>query len=908
MLQAATEVMDRLPAAKSASSLPRHESSSVGASSSPTLLASRETIDKCDSRKIREGNLSSGSDAEPAVTAATDTLSPSARGGSSPSCRPYDRGDLLKRLSTFNSSKWSVKPKVAGPVACATRGWVNVDFEKIACEACDGILTFPTQVSKSKRKAAESFGHQLEDGHKGNCPWKGNYCAESLAELRLTPVSVILSGYEDRRDALLQLSGLPVVSSSAIEQMKLTRGLQIELILSKGSSLMYSAQVERAPVEGSSNKLRDPAAGSAYYQAQCLISLCGWEPRLLPHVVDIEEHFGPSGRKLASIGPSPDRPCVPAPSGLLDSSEDKNEKAFSAALDCSLCGASVLLDGFSKIVHPLNLTEEQRLINRERETLQSFSAASGIDGWYTKSINEKPDGEVARDATIAEEVQRPFYRRTLDVNPILLGKSLQRTEAPACKEIMINNPPVPRELEGSEMRRPVGSYESFGPGTAIHGLDDGGSTVDRPQNKYGIDSVENDIEVGRRMCYVSKTSKCKRSWELLTADQFSYGLVSTVPGCTTLVEGTGNFKKARLKVLQDRGDNRIHVVQSQGSLRASSVIALDTCYDDHENSMESVDNTVNGSDVQGIAISMPRSEGIDLEGLSTIEQVQQSTCHSTGFQHGDGRSSEPDACMSSQRGHFEIGPVGMEHGFSLGTSGGSIHMCASHEAEIHGTEMSAQQTESVDDCAELLTEVTENRMQIQEFGSDHSLIGDFIPEDVEQRKASDPLTDSHKVLSSGSFSERSITIKRDHSVQGGVCASQDRDSPGISVDQWRDTNQQAVIVRSEVDCFADAPAVDRRAQNSMFIVGKGKGSENRSSDRGEFDPISQHHHFCPWINGDVADTASSDLSVATGLCGWQLTVDALYAGQVQGNYLAAPVESGSAASMHKACRVTTVTT
>ena len=54
---------------------------------------------------------------------------------------------------------------------------------------------------------------------------------------------MILSGYEDRRDALLQLSGLPVVSSSAIEQMKLTRGLQIELILSKGSSLMYSAQV-----------------------------------------------------------------------------------------------------------------------------------------------------------------------------------------------------------------------------------------------------------------------------------------------------------------------------------------------------------------------------------------------------------------------------------------------------------------------------------------------------------------------------------------------------------------------------------------------------------------------------------------------------------------------------------------
>ena len=41
----------------------------------------------------------------------------------------------------------------------------------------------------------------------------------------------------------------------------------------------------------------------------------------------------------------------------------------------------------------------------------------------------------------------------------------------------------------------------------------------------------------------------------------------------------------------------------------------------------------------------------------------------------------------------------------------------------------------------------------------------------------------------------------------------------------------------------------------------------------EFDPIRQHRHFCPWINGHVA---SATTSTGTGtLCGWQIMLDAL---------------------------------
>lgn len=41
----------------------------------------------------------------------------------------------------------------------------------------------------------------------------------------------------------------------------------------------------------------------------------------------------------------------------------------------------------------------------------------------------------------------------------------------------------------------------------------------------------------------------------------------------------------------------------------------------------------------------------------------------------------------------------------------------------------------------------------------------------------------------------------------------------------------------------------------------------------QFDPIRQHRHFCPWVNGHVAAATSStgpDVS-----CGWQIVLDAL---------------------------------
>lgn len=49
-------------------------------------------------------------------------------------CRPWDRGDLLRRLQTYRPATWFCKPKCAGPIACARRGWANTDLDVLSCE------------------------------------------------------------------------------------------------------------------------------------------------------------------------------------------------------------------------------------------------------------------------------------------------------------------------------------------------------------------------------------------------------------------------------------------------------------------------------------------------------------------------------------------------------------------------------------------------------------------------------------------------------------------------------------------------------------------------------------------------------------------------------------------------------
>lgn len=57
-----------------------------------------------------------------------------------PKARPWERGDLWRRLRSFRPATWFCKPAAAGPVECARRGWVNAGQDLLACEVCRRML------------------------------------------------------------------------------------------------------------------------------------------------------------------------------------------------------------------------------------------------------------------------------------------------------------------------------------------------------------------------------------------------------------------------------------------------------------------------------------------------------------------------------------------------------------------------------------------------------------------------------------------------------------------------------------------------------------------------------------------------------------------------------------------------
>ncbi|KAI5068988.1 hypothetical protein GOP47_0015289 [Adiantum capillus-veneris] len=286
---------------------------------------------------------------------------------------------------------WFGKPEVAGPISCARNGWVNVDVDLIGCQGCNTMLSFPCPPTWSQHEvdsAAASFSEKLEAGHMSLCPWKGNACSETLAQFPPTPVEVLVDGFQDRCDALYQLLALPALSNTAIDYLKQAKGPQMERFIAQAAS---SSAVVNGTSEGS--------FAIAYFQAQRIISLCGWELRLLPYIVDCEDDNAESLRKsamfMADSKATNSRLVESGPRVLLYSPikemVDQNESGpiktaspeqkldlGSAVLDCSLCGASVGLWLFSKIPRPSRRTRAEPLMADTDSGACEVSAASEI--------------------------------------------------------------------------------------------------------------------------------------------------------------------------------------------------------------------------------------------------------------------------------------------------------------------------------------------------------------------------------------------------------------------------------------------------------------------------------------------------------------------------------------------------
>ncbi|KAK1404319.1 C3HC-type domain-containing protein [Heracleum sosnowskyi] len=286
-------------------------------------------------------------------------------------CRPWDRGDLHKRLATFKSMTWFAKPEVVSAVNCARRGWVNVDSDIIACEACGSRHLFSTPSSWTQHqveKAAKVFSLKLDNGHKIFCPWVDNVCDEALAQFPPMTATSLVDNYKNRCDALLQLSALPVISTSGIELM---RSPQLDDFLKESTNIGFISKSANA---SSTADLRHEfqAVSSSYSQALKLVSLCGWESRLMPYFVEYEAREDLSIKDVNLSDPS-NGVSTEESSSIKGTSEPNKDLAASndpmaatyhpmtsskqydpnsIVLDCRLCGASVGLWAFSTSPRP----------------------------------------------------------------------------------------------------------------------------------------------------------------------------------------------------------------------------------------------------------------------------------------------------------------------------------------------------------------------------------------------------------------------------------------------------------------------------------------------------------------------------------------------------------------------------
>jgi hypothetical protein len=88
---------------------------------------------------------------------------------------------------------------------------------------------------------------------------------------------------------------------------------------------------------------------------------------------------------------------------------------------------------------------------------------------------------------------------------------------------------------------------------------------------------------------------------------------------------------------------------------------------------------------------------------------------------------------------------------------------------------------------------------------------------------------------------------------------------------------------------------------SICLLAAANGGNDYEAGLPEFDPISHHNNYCPWVNGHVAAACciNTGSSTSTGLSGWQLTVDALETIQSLAQAQNQIMPSDSAASLYK---------
>ncbi|KAF8732282.1 hypothetical protein HU200_016262 [Digitaria exilis] len=842
------------------------------------------------------------------------------------SCRPWERGDLLCRLATFKHSTWASKPKAASSLACARRGWVNIDVDKIECESCGAHLIFTALTSWSPAEVAnagEAFAEQLDASHENDCPWRGNSCADSLVQFHLTP-SALVGGFKDRCDGLLQFASLPLIASSAIESMKLTRSVQIDHVLSQSVTILSGELGYRTDsTTGIDFSHQDETC--CYSQAQKLISICGWEPRWLPNVQDWEENSTRSARNAGSAEREGQfHSQFPEHHQSSYSASVKKEKGKgkmrvkdsgcsmrSPLMDCSLCGATVRIWDFKSVPRPSHFSlnnVDMPDTARKPVLTRGISATSGINGLVAEGA-EKENAE-GRDEAGTDE-HKSVSNAQVDLNLTMAGGLPSNHSAlPPMpghsnyggmgRDLMIGQP------TGSELGGHAASFESRGPSSRKRNLEEGGSTADKPVSRLQpADSIEGTVidrdgdEVDDAAQDSGARSKKPRSFNLFYINRPS----SSGAGPSRNLSFDLDIDVNRFDTSNAEGPSALHNPFPKDSMRASSVIAIDTVHSGEENSMESVEyHPCDGDDVNKPSSALRSggmSEALD---LNYSNQAQQSSFVQPA---AETESNAREIGGSSMNGGEEVlnaetTPASARDQLSLGVSGGSVGMGASHEAEIHGADISEHKTGSVVGDADPIPEVTETMGHTDEFAPEE--VGREDPHGDSQDMASrlavradsgSKICGSTKADSVDSGEKMSHAVGHENSAHPSLSCNA-RVYSGIDA-----SKEEVTGIMLTNDDYDPGNGLGHSPRSYIWLSGGTNGENDHETDLPDFDPIKHHNNYCPWVNGNVAAACCINTGSSTALAGWQLTVDAIETLQSLGQAQNQTMQSDSAASLYK---------
>lgn len=439
--------------------------------------------------------------------------------------------------------------------------------------------------------------------------------------------------------------------------------------------------------------------------------------------------------------------------------KDSRCESRSPLLDCGLCGATVRISDFLTVTRPARFTPNNIDIpdaSKKMGLTRGVSAASGISGWVAADDMEREHTEDRDEVATTNDGKLPT-NPDVDLNLTMAG-GLPFTQSGRMSENIHDAADMGRDLiigqpAGSEVGDRAASYESRGPSSRKRSLEKGGSSDDRPHLRMQqADSVEGTVidrdgdEVTDGRQYSAGPSKRARDSDIFDTNCSSYHRDSSGAGPSQSMGFELYTEGNRVASFRYGSDQPIGIQSARDSTRASSVIAMDTvCHSPNDDSMESVENYP--ADVDDVHFPSSSVYGnLDMNDTSELNYSNQAQ-QSIGFQPAAAVPGEMGVSSTNDGEEIfnaETVTAQARDGLSFGISGGSVGMCASHEAEIHGADVSVHRADSVVGDVEPRVEDAENQGQTGESAPDPGLMDEIVPDEINRE---DPHGDSQEMLS-----------------------------------------------------------------------------------------------------------------------------------------------------------------